>query len=132
MDEIRHEFRQKDGLYCLLFSTPCIASAKFPGSEYINKEKWKISYSEWLARNPSPKIEIEMFYGGEEERCHANVAIRARQKSPLMEETFELGFRLRRDEKWMLEATPAWPEGIARDPNTNWKDQELVDASHGS
>jgi hypothetical protein len=132
VSEIKREFQQKSGFYCLLFSTACIASTEYAGRAYINTEKWKISYSEWLAKNISPKIEIEMFYGGEDQPCHANVAIRTREKSPTMEETFELGFAYRANNSWMLVSTPAWPEGIAGRMNGYWNDQEHIEVSYGN
>jgi hypothetical protein len=110
--EIKREFRQKEGLYCLIFSTECVASTKFPGGAYINTEKWKISYAEWLVENSPTKIEFEMFYGGEDSPCTANVAIQRIKKPHPAEDTFELGFNYRNG-KWLLRSTPAWPEGIA-------------------
>jgi hypothetical protein len=110
--EIKREFHHKQGLYCLLFSTECVASTKFPNGAYINIEKWKISYAEWLEENSPTKIEFEMFYGGEDSPCTANVAIRRIKTIRPAEETFELGFNYRNG-KWLLRSTPAWPEGIA-------------------
>ena len=110
--EIKREFRHKQGIYCLLLSTGCIASASFPNGTYINVDKWQISYAEWLQQNSPTKTEIEMFYGDKDTPCVANVSIRRIKESHPAQETFELGYNYRSG-RWLFRGTPAYPEGIA-------------------
>jgi hypothetical protein len=107
--ELKRQFRNKEELYCLLFSSSCLSSAKLPGDL---QAQWKLSYAEWLTKNGSPKVEIDMGYGGDEEPCTANVSIRASDKPQSMPETFELGFDFRGG-RWLFRRTPAYPPGIA-------------------
>lgn len=111
--DIRDEISRKDGIYCLFFSTACLASAKFPNGAYVNSAKWAISYSDWLKKYSPTKTEIEMFYGGADDPCTANVAVRSLSNTKPDQLTFEIGFDYR-DGSWQLRSTPAWPEGIAR------------------
>jgi len=53
LNEISRQLRMKEGVYCLFFSTPCIATSKSARS-IVGDEKlssWKISYAEWLMIN---------------------------------------------------------------------------------
>jgi hypothetical protein len=129
VNEIKREFREKEGLYCLLFSSPCLASTKFPSDVDADLSTWKMSYREWLERNSPTTVEIDMGYGGEEEPCSANVSVRAGQKSRSMPETFELGFDYRGD-RWLFRCTPAYPKGIARGITDYFGDQERPEARH--
>ena len=125
--EIKREFRYKQGLYCLLFSTGCIATTKFPNEAHIDLDRWKISYADWLKQNSPTKTEIDMFYGGEDMPCVANVSIRRINKPRPAQETFELGFRYRNG-AWLLRATPAYPEGIACLTLPHRKNRERIEA----
>jgi hypothetical protein len=125
--DIKREFLNKQGLYCLLISTECIASTRFPNGAYINLDKWQISYREWLEQNSSTKIEIEMFFGGEDAHCTANLSIRRIKKLRPAEETFELGFNYRSG-KWVLRSTPAYPEGTACLTPQRQEDQKKTEA----
>jgi hypothetical protein len=107
--ELKRQFRKKEELYCLLFLSSCLSSTKLPGDL---QTQWKLSYAEWLTKNVSPKVEIDMGYGGNEEPCAANVSIRAKEKPQSMPETFELGFDYRGG-RWLFRRTPAYPTGIA-------------------
>ena len=60
--DLRNQFTQREGAYCLFFSTACIPKmGRFKGlesDEFLSR--WKISYFEWLILNKSHSIDVEL------------------------------------------------------------------------
>ncbi len=108
LDEIKRQIRQRRGIYCLLFSSSCLASAKLPADPDVDWSKWKISYSEWLQLNRPPKIEIEMIDTGGVDYCGGDVTVRGSQRLESAPDTLGLGFVFEKG-KWVLTHTPNFP-----------------------
>jgi hypothetical protein len=110
LSEIKAQFRRRQGIYCLLFSTPCLASAKFPNdpADGVDLSKWKISYSEWLILNHPSKVEIEMIDTGGVEICGGDVYVRGRRKLKSAPDSLELGFTYMNG-KWAVSHIPVFP-----------------------
>jgi hypothetical protein len=110
--EIQNEFRQKTGLYCLLFSTKCLTSAKFPRDVQFDPFDQPESYSDWIAHAGKSTLETSIFYGGEDKPCIATVFVHKDRASHIFPETIELGF-VSRNGIWKFDLTPTAPKGIA-------------------
>jgi hypothetical protein len=60
--DIQLQIKKKEGVYCLLFSTSCIATSDpangFRGDEELSE--WRVSYAEWLGVNQPFSTEAEL------------------------------------------------------------------------
>jgi hypothetical protein len=106
VDKIRAQLRQKQGVYCLLFSTPCIAMTNFTKDTRADSvlSEWKISYAEWLSLNTPYSAEVEL---GDDasEMCGGVVTVRGRAKLKSAPSVLELLFSYENG-IWVLVNTP--------------------------
>lgn len=107
INEIEQEFSMRRGVYCLLFSTPCISSTVSSASFRTDSvlSKWTISYSEWLNQNEPYSAEVELSESDGSEMCGGLVTVRGRIEMKTAPKVLELQF-VYANGKWLLSNTP--------------------------
>jgi hypothetical protein len=107
VEEIGRQLKMKEGIYCLLFSTPCIATSDPTKGFRVDEElsKWKISYAEWLALNKPYMTEIELEDDDPSEVCGGVFTVHGRANIKTAPKDFELVF-IFENGRWMLTNTP--------------------------
>jgi len=105
--EIMHQIKMKKDIYCLLFSTPCIATSD-PAKGFrsdIELSKWKISYAEWLRKNTPLSTEVELVDNDGSDACGGSVTVHRRVGSDDSPEELGLAFLLDHG-RWVFTNTP--------------------------
>lgn len=106
VDDIKRQLNSKRGVYCLLFSTACIArndsEVRFQSDSVLSQ--WKISYAEWLNLNSPYPIEGELL-DDVGNLCGGLIAVRGRHKTAMAPNVLELEF-IFENGAWRLANTP--------------------------
>lgn len=107
VEEIDRQLKMKEGIYCLMFSTPCIATSDSTKGFRVDVElsKWKISYAEWLALNKPYMTEIELEDDDPSEVCGGVFIVHGRADIKTAPKDLELVF-IFENGRWMLTNTP--------------------------
>jgi len=107
VEEIGRQLKLKEGIYCLLFSTPCIATSDPTKGFRVDEElsKWKISYAEWLELNKPYMTEIELEDDDPSNVCGGVFTVHGRADIKTAPKDLELVF-IFENGRWMLTNTP--------------------------
>jgi len=106
-EEIDRQLKMKKGIYCLIFSTPCIATND-PEKGFradVELSKWKISYAEWLGLNKPYLTEIELRDDDGSDACGGAFTVHGRADIKTAPKDLELVF-IFENGRWMLTNTP--------------------------
>ena len=107
IDDIQRQIKRKEGVYCLLFSTSCIATSDPKNGFKSNEElsKWRISYAEWLGINRPYSTEVELEDDDGSGVCGGAFTVYGRAKVKDTPDSLKLEF-IFENGRWMFANTP--------------------------
>ena len=110
-EELRTQFTNKEGAYCLFFSTACIPKmGRFKGLESDEiLSKWKISYDDWLGINKTHSIYTDLTDDGGAEGCSGEFIVQTQNEMKNAPNDIELDFSFENGRWWLVDTVDSVP-----------------------